>query len=93
MNSLLKRLPDVRFRRLGDESVVVKQSAGEVFVLNGVGGRVLELADGTVDIPGLVDRLGQEFDAGRDEIAIEVERFARELQDAGLIELLAEAKP
>jgi hypothetical protein len=73
--------------------VVVKQSAGEVFVLNGIGGRVLELADGTVDIPRMVDRLEAEFDAARDVIAVDVERFARELEQAGLIESLPESGP
>jgi hypothetical protein len=90
MDSLLRRLPDVRFRRVGDESVVVKQSAGEVFVLNGIGGRVLELADGTLDLDGMVERLGQEFDGERAMIASDVERFACEMREAGLIEVLPE---
>jgi hypothetical protein len=37
--------PDVRFRVVGDEGVVVRQDAGEVLVVNGVAARVLELLD------------------------------------------------
>lgn len=37
--------PDVRFRVVSGEGVVVRQDAGEVLVVNGVAARVLELLD------------------------------------------------
>jgi hypothetical protein len=51
---------------------------------------VLELADGTLDLDGMVERLGQEFDGERAMIASDVERFACEMREAGLIEVLPE---
>ena len=61
-------------------------------MLNGIGGRVLELADGTLNLSDVVERLEREYEADPDLITIDVERFARELEDAGLIERVPETQ-
>jgi len=59
-------------------------------VLNEIGGRVLELADGKVELSDVIELLEREYEADRELIASEVERFARELEEAGLVERVPE---
>ncbi len=40
---VLKRCADTRYRNIGGEGVVVRQTASEVLVLNEIGVRLLEL--------------------------------------------------
>jgi len=86
LDSVLRTCSDVRFRRVGDESVAVKQHAGEVMVLNGVGGRILELVDGKHALSELLATLERDYDVDRDTLTREVLAFAAELREAGLVE-------
>ncbi len=77
--------PDVRFRRVAEEAVVLAQDQGEVLVLNEVGTRVLELIDGRRAaeewLPGLLAEYGVEEAALRSDVA----RYLGELLDGGVI--------
>ena len=77
--------PDVRFRRVAEEAVVLAQDQGEVLVLNEVGARVLELIDGRKAaeewLPGLLVEYGVEEAALRSDVA----RYLGELLDGGVI--------
>jgi hypothetical protein len=87
--SVLRRRGDVRFRLLDGEAVVLRQRAGEVMVLNEVGARILELADGTTPVSGWVEALAAEYEVGRDELARDVLYFAGELTAAEVLEPVA----
>lgn len=87
--SVLCRRGDVRFRLLDGEAVVLRQRAGEVMVLNEVGARILELADGTTPVAGWVEALAAEYEVGRDELARDVLYFAGELAAAEVLEPVA----
>lgn len=95
--------PDVRFRVVSGEGVVVRQDAGEVLVVNGVAARVLELLDprrakGSGPQPGdrgrsfaeLLERLGQEFEATEEEIARDLREFLDEVLAGGVVVETAE---
>lgn len=88
LTSVLRVRSDVRFRRVGDESVAVRQQAGEVMVLNGVGGRILELIDGERPLSSFAHALEREFEVDRATLEQELLRFASELEESGLIEVL-----
>ncbi|HEX7154593.1 MAG TPA: PqqD family protein [Thermoanaerobaculia bacterium] len=88
LSSRLAVAPHVRFRRFEDEGVVVNQKAAEALVLNEVGTRLVEVADGSRTLQQLADLLGDEFDADADTIARDVLRFAGELVDAGVAQLV-----
>ena len=45
MSSSYKVSPDIRYRVIDDEAVVVRQREGDVLVLNQVAARVLQLVD------------------------------------------------
>jgi len=90
--------PDVRFRVVGSEGVVVRQDAGEVLVVNGVAARVLELLDprrakggdpGAGDrgrsFDELLDRLAEEFEATEEEIARDLREFLAEVVTGGVV--------
>jgi hypothetical protein len=81
---------DVRFRRLADEAVVIRQDDGEVLVLNELGGRVLEWIqnhdDGELQFDRLLDDLQAEFDVSRSTLQDDALRFLGELVEAGVVE-------
>jgi hypothetical protein len=77
--------PDIRFRRVGDEAVVLAQDAGEVLVLNEVGARVLELIEGKTPIRDWSALLLEEYDVEAQTLEADIARYTRELQDKGVI--------
>lgn len=85
-----RRKPDVRFRIVADEAVVVRQRDAEVLVLNEVGGRILELIDENFDRDQIARQVGEEFDAPEAEISSHVDDFLDQLTQAGVIELASE---
>ena len=86
LRSVLKRCQDVRFRKVEDEAVVLRQNAAEVMVLNEVGARILDLADGVTPIEEWVDALFDEFEVDRATLEQDVLEFAVEMADAGVLE-------
>lgn len=86
LRSVLKRCHDVRFRKVDDEAVVLRQNAAEVMVLNEVGARILDLADGVTPIEQWVDALFDEFEIDRTTLEQDVLEFAVEMADAGVLE-------
>lgn len=86
LRSVLKRCQDVRFRKVEDEAVVLRQNAAEVMVLNEVGARILDLADGVAPIEEWVDALFDEFEVDRATLEQDVLEFAAEMADAGVLE-------
>lgn len=83
---ILKRCADTRYRNIGDEGVVVRQTAGEVLVLNEIGVRVLELLEVAVPVSGLLDALDAEYTVDRATLERDVLAYLQELMDAGVIE-------
>jgi hypothetical protein len=86
---VLKRCADTRYRNIGDEGVVVRQTAGEVLVLNEIGVRVLELLEATMPVSRLLDALGAEYAVDRATLERDVLAYLQELVDAGVIERVA----
>ncbi len=83
---VLKRREDVRYRIVGDEAVVIRQSAAEVLALNDVGARVLELIDAGTTLGGLVDTMFEEYDVAREHLARDVVGFVESIREAGIVE-------
>ena len=88
IDSVLGRRADVRFRVIDTEGVVVRQSAGEVLVLNDIGTRILALADGVAPVTHWIDTLLGEFEVARPVLERDVLAFAVELVEQGLLEPL-----
>jgi len=86
IGSVLGRRADVRFRVIDAEGVVVRQTAGEVMVLNDIGTRILALADGVTPVARWIDTLLGEFEVARPVLERDVLAFATELVEQGLLE-------
>jgi hypothetical protein len=84
----LAATPHVRFRRFEDEGVVVDQKRAEALVLNEVGTRLMEVADGSRTLQECAELLGDEFDADASLIERDVLRFAGELVEAGVAQVV-----
>ena len=78
--------PDIRFRIIEDEAVVVRQKAGDVVVLNGVGARVLQLIGDGLSTEEVGDRVAREYDAQEAAIRDDVKAFFGELEALKIIE-------
>jgi hypothetical protein len=84
--SVLRTARDLRFRRIDDEAVVVRQRAGEVLVMNQTAARLLELADGQTSVANWVDALLGEYDVDREALERDVLAFAVSLAEEGMLE-------
>jgi hypothetical protein len=84
--SILRRRPDVRYRIVEDEAVIVKQEAGELVVVNETGASILELADGSRSVGEIVDAIVARYDVERETLEGDLLRFLADLDEAGVIE-------
>jgi hypothetical protein len=85
--SFLRRCPDVRFRIVDGEAVVLRQSSADMLVFNELGGRILDLADGTTPISAWVDQLLEEYEVERAVLEADIVEFAADLANEGILEL------
>ena len=80
--------PHVRFRRFEDEGVVINQKTAEAIVVSEVAARLLEMADGAKSLEECAALLGEEFEADRETIERDVVRFAGQLVETGIAEVV-----
>jgi hypothetical protein len=83
--------PDVVFRELDGEAVLLDFNTGRYFGLNAVGTRVWTLIAGGTSVRDAVRALAAEFDAPADEIARDVDALVADLVARGL--LVADGEP
>ena len=91
--SILKTGPDVRFRVVDREAVVVRQRSAEVLVMNEVAARLLALADGVHPVSHWLDVLAGEFEVDRAILESDVMAFASDLAAEGLLEVIEVTAP
>ncbi|HEX8155396.1 MAG TPA: PqqD family protein [Thermoanaerobaculia bacterium] len=80
--------PHVRFRRFESEGVIIQQTNAEALVVNEVGSRLLEIADGTRTLREIVTLLAAEYDESDEAIERDLLGFAQELVDAGVVRVV-----
>lgn len=77
--------PDVVFRALDGEAVILDLTSGIYFGLNQVGTRIWQLVDEGLAVEAIVDRLAAEYDAPRATIQADVARLLDALRSRRLI--------
>lgn len=82
---MFKLSPDVVFRDLDGEAVILDLGSGTYFGLNAVGTRVWQLLEAGRDESRIVDTLAAEYEAERSVIAADVARLLEELRGRRLI--------
>ena len=86
--------PHVRSIVHGDRTVVLDLGRGEYYSLDGIGTRVWTLVGDRIDVPAIVARLGDEFDAPIDRITADVEGLLQQLAgEWGVIVPIAPLSP
>jgi hypothetical protein len=82
---MLKLSPDVVFRDLDGEAVVLDLGSGTYFGLNEVGTRIWQLVAEGHDPSAIIEIVSAEYDADRQTIAADVARLIEELRSRRLI--------
>lgn len=77
--------PDVRFRRVAGEGVVVDQSVPAVLVVNEVGVRALELMRAGATQGEVVARIAEEYAVAPETVAADVRAYLGELRGRGIL--------
>lgn len=83
--AVLRRAPDVRYRVLDGEAVVLSQKRGEVIGLSEVGSRLLDLCDGTRDVAAILEVVAEEFDVEREQLERDANDFFGQLLEIGVL--------
>jgi signal transduction histidine kinase len=86
-NDRLTLRPQVRFRAIDGEGVIVHTERGVVIVVNTLGLRILELVREQGSRRAVVDRLSAEYDAPETTIAADLDAFLVQLCEQQLIEI------
>jgi hypothetical protein len=82
---MFKLSPDVVFRDLDGEAVILDLDSGTYFGLNAVGTRVWKLLEAGMGVDLIVDALAAEYEADRAAIAADVARLLADLLGRRLI--------
>ena len=77
--------PDVVFRELEGETLLIHLGSNDVFVLNETGARCWSMLRDGLGHSELCDRLCADFEVSRSEVEREVGQLVRELVEAGLL--------
>jgi hypothetical protein len=79
--------PQVGARVVDSEAVIILADSGNVNVLNPVGTRIWELADGSRSVQQIADALVAEYEVTTEVALQDVTEFLRKLVDAGMLTL------
>jgi hypothetical protein len=77
--------PDIRFRRVGDEGVVVDQSVPVVMVVNEVGVRALELVREGATQAEVVARIAEEYAVAPETVVADLREYLSDLRGRGIL--------
>ena len=81
--------PDVMFRAVGDESVLLNLTSELYLGLDPVGTRMWNVLMSASDIQSAFDTLLAEYDAQPEQLRQDLQEFLGKLQENGLIEIRA----
>lgn len=91
MSAVYSKNPDVIFRKIGDEVLLVPvrnniHNLESIHSLNGVGARVWELIDGTRTPDQIRDIIADEFDVIPADAGVDIEEFLASLAGIHAVE-------
>ncbi|MCB1033152.1 MAG: PqqD family protein [Acidobacteria bacterium] len=89
MSRPLKVSPDVMFRELQGEAVLLDLKSQKYFGLDAVGTRIWQLLETETPRTAMLDALLEEFEVSRDQLRADLSAFLERLEAAGLIQLEA----
>ncbi len=87
LHVLPQRRPEIAWRVIEGEAIVVNPLAGLAYPFNPVATRCWELADGRSTVSEIASVIAEEFDVPFEQAAQDVEGFISELHQKNMIEL------
>ena len=86
MNRIFRKNPDVVFRQIGDESILIPiaNEVGDlsnIYNLNGIGTRIWEFIDGKRDVTEICRMVAGEYDVPMDVVMNDMSEFIGSLDD------------
>ena len=81
---------DVRFRVVGDEGVIIRQTDGEVLSVNQLGGEILTLIQQSQNFGEIVAALSRQYNAESQIIIQDTQDYLEELLSSQVIKVLEE---
>jgi hypothetical protein len=81
----ISRDPDAAWRVFQDGAVIVSPTESVMHSLNAVGTRIWELADGSLTVSEIADKLAEEFDVDHETASKDVSEFAETMSGKGMI--------
>ena len=82
--------PQTAGRVIDGEAVLILSDSSEVNVLNEVGSRIFELADGTLSVSQIVAAIVTEFDANPEQVGQDATDFVQRLVNEKVLTLSPE---
>ncbi len=80
------RRPEIAWRVIDGEAIVVNPRSGLVYPFNPVATRCWELADGSRSEEAIIDTIVEEFDAPAEQVRQDMRGFFQMLHEKGLIQ-------
>jgi signal transduction histidine kinase len=84
-DDLLTLHPDILFRKVDDEGIIVDQRQPEVMVINSQALRILELIRETGSRQELLTRLSAEYETNPATLAADVDEFLLQLRERDML--------
>ena len=85
-NPELKLYNELRISEHGDGAVILDVRRGEVFSANAVGARILIFIQENKNLDQIADQISNEFQAPRELVGADVQRFVDSLRRSGLLQ-------
>jgi hypothetical protein len=82
----LKLTKNVRHRSIGDEGVLLRQTEGEVVLINELGTRILEHIEKGSLVDRMIAMLEKEYDVSSENLQNDTTEFLQQLIDLDVIE-------
>ncbi len=77
--------PEVRFRRVFDEAVMIHPDHSEALLLNDTAAAFLELCDGQRSFEQIIELLGDQYEVSETTLHQDMRTFVGELHGLGLV--------
>ena len=86
LNNIPRLKPDVRYRVIDDQAIIVCQDKGEIIAVNEVGSLVLDAVDGKTSVTLIIGMLASSYDVPLETLQKDVLEFIAEMLDSGVLE-------
>ena len=85
LNAIPKRHPDIAWRAVVDEGLLVNPHNSQIYPLNPIGLRVWQESEGNKSVSSIIEELFEEFDAPKDVLSQDIVEFVEKLQSENLL--------